>query len=34
MKNIDYRGLAALNAVVAAGSFEKAALSLHISQSA
>lgn len=34
MKNLDYRGLAALNAVVALGSFEKAATSLHISQSA
>ncbi|PUA17995.1 LysR family transcriptional regulator ArgP [Glaciimonas sp. PCH181] len=34
MKNLDYRGLAALDAVVALGSFEKAALSLHISQSA
>ncbi|MBC7489447.1 MAG: LysR family transcriptional regulator ArgP [Glaciimonas sp.] len=34
MKNLDYRGLAALDAVVKLGSFEKAALSLHISQSA
>lgn len=34
MKNLDYRGLAALDAVVALGSFDKAALALHISQSA
>ena len=34
MKNFDYRGLAALDAVIALGSFERAALSLHISQSA
>ncbi|KAF3996802.1 LysR family transcriptional regulator ArgP [Glaciimonas immobilis] len=34
MKNVDYRGLAALDAVVGLGSFEKAALSLHVSQSA
>ncbi|HEY5800607.1 MAG TPA: ArgP/LysG family DNA-binding transcriptional regulator [Burkholderiaceae bacterium] len=34
MKNLDYRNLAALDAVVAHGNFEKAALALAISQSA
>ncbi|MQR00881.1 LysR family transcriptional regulator ArgP [Glaciimonas soli] len=34
MKNLDYRGLAALDAVATLGSFEKAATALFISQSA
>jgi LysR family transcriptional regulator (chromosome initiation inhibitor) len=34
MKNLDYRNLAALDAVVAHGNFEKAALALGVSQSA
>ena len=34
MSNLDYRGLAALDAVASSGSFEKAALNLGISQSA
>ena len=34
MSNLDYRGLAVLDAVAASGSFEKAALMLGISQSA
>lgn len=34
MKNLDYRGLAALDAVATHGSFDKAALALSISQSA
>jgi LysR family transcriptional regulator, chromosome initiation inhibitor len=34
MKNLDYRGLAVLDAVASTGSFDKAALSLGMSQSA
>src|SRR4051812_43427572 len=34
MGNLDYRGLAVLDAVASSGSFEKAALALGISQSA